>query len=91
MSTHSPYLEISNEGERRGIKGNISLSFPLIPLILFTLKMRRKGGNEKIFNRSPFTSPPSPLVIYLNEMSIDHIPFLSFPSLPPLYFNPNIV
>ena len=81
MSTHSPHLGILNEGKRRETKVNISTSFPPIFLILFTLQMRGKRGEEKIFNSSHFTSPPSPIIIYSNKVSIYHLSFLPFPSL----------
>jgi len=49
MSTHSPYLKILNEGEGRKTKENILPSSLLVPLILFTLKMRGERREEKDF------------------------------------------
>ena len=55
-----------------------------------------KREKEKIFNSYFLTSPP---IIYPNEINIDHLSFLSFPSITflplflpsPSLFNSNIV
>ena len=74
---------------RKGERWNILPSFhPLVPLFYSSSKLgERRGG--KVFLIILPTSPPSRLIIFLHKVSGDHLLFISFPSLLPLYFNPN--
>ena len=60
-------------------------------LILFIFKRRGKWEKKTIFNSSPFTFSPSPLVIYSNKVNANHLAFLPLPSItfhsPPLPFS----
>jgi len=80
MNIYSPCLKILSEREGKGAEGNISPSFPPIPLILFTPKMRGKRRGGKILNCSP-PFPPFSLTTYPNKVSTNHLLLLPFPSI----------
>lgn len=78
MNTFFSCLGILNEGEGRGTEGNISPLFPPFSSFLFTPKMRKTGGEGKIFNNSP----PFPSIPSYNISKQGGYKSPSFPSLP---------